>query len=394
LKLIHIRLKIFTKSKVCNMVSTGGAQCKQRENGMKHKNQLEGTDESREQKVTLDRVAEYAEVSVATVSRVARGMNGVSRELRERVFHAASRLGVNLEERASSKAVAFLLSNREVLHSIHSEVLLGVEACCASRDYGVLFLTIRYPHDAPARNLHVPNLLCQRELIRGAVVAGTNSQNLLDFLTSAGIPFVVLGNNLVDAPLNEQYNMVYFDDLGGARDLTLYLQSLGHRHIWYMGNCRLPWFTRRREGYEKAMADAGIAPHVLDLDLADPETLGYLATKSILNKGEPVTALFAGDDTTAQGAYRALQECGLRIPEDISVAGFNDTLQAEALRPPLTSVRVFADLVGRSMVEILLDHIINRSKPPKILTIPTQVTKRESCQQVAFPLQEVRRATL
>lgn len=344
-------------------------------------------DDSSRRKVTLDQLAKQAGVSSATVSRVIRGGSGVSPELRQRVFRAASHLGVNLGEMSDSPIIAFVLSNRDVLHPFHSAVLEGVEACCASRDHGLLFLTIRYPLSAPGRNLHVPNILSRKDLIRGAVLAGTNSPNLLDFLSHAGIPFVVLGNNLVGDPGNGFYNSVYFDDIGGAREATLYLQSLGHQHIWYVGNTRFPWFVRRKEGYAQAMAEAGEAPRILDLDLDDSEELGYLATKSILTKGEPMTALFAGDDTTARGAYKALQEGGLRIPEDVSVVGFNETIEARSLHPLLTSVRVFTDLVGRTMAEVLFEHIAHPTQPPKTVVIPTQVVKHESCLQAAVSSQ-------
>lgn len=341
----------------------------------------------KERKVTLARLAETAGVSAATVTRITKGTGRVSPELRERVFHAASQLGLNLSQRNDSPIIAFLLSNRDVLHPFHSSVLVGVEACCASRNYGLLFLTLRYPLSAPRRSLHVPNILCRKDLIRGAVLAGTNSQSMLDFLNHAGIPFVILGNNLVDPPPDGLHNSVYFDDIGGAHEMTLYLQSLGHRDIWYIGNSRFPWFVRRKEGYAQAMIEAGVAPRVVDLEVDDPETLGYLATKSILKGGKSATALFAGDDTTARGAYKALRERGLRIPEDVSVVGFNETIEARSLHPPLTSVRVFTELVGRNMADLLLESIAHPTQPPKTVTIPTQVAKHESCGQVAVPSQ-------
>lgn len=355
---------------------------------MKRDNQSARGASSKTRKITLGHIAERAGVSTATVSRVARDESGVSLELRQRVFHAASQLGMNLEERRDSRVIAFLLSNREVLHPFHSAVLVGVEAYCASHDYGVLFLKVKYPYNVPEGDLHIPNILRRRDLFQGAVLAGTNSRNLLNHLTRAGIPFVVLGNNLVGTPSDEQFcNAVYFDDIGGSHEITLYLQSLGHQDIWYIGNSRFPWSVRRKEGYTRAMTEAGIAPHVQDLDLDDPEALGYLATKSILKKGEPVTAIFAEDDATAQGVYRALHERRLRIPEDVSVVGFNDTLEARALHPPLTSVKVFTELVGKSMAELLLNHIAHRTKPPETIMIPTRVAKHESCRQIGPPLQ-------
>ena len=161
--------------------------------------------------------------------------------------------------------------------------------------------------------------------------------------------------------------------------MTRYLQSLGHRQIWYVGNCRLPWFARRYEGYRQAMEEAGLSPRAGDMDFDNGDDIGYLTTKSILKSGEAVTAIFAGEDAAARGAYKALQEGGLRIPDDISVAGFNDTPEAAALNPPLTSVHVFTDQAGKQMAELLLKRIGRPDLGLEVITIPTQLIKRESC---------------
>jgi DNA-binding LacI/PurR family transcriptional regulator len=221
--------------------------------------------------------------------------------------------------------------------------------------------------------------LQRRDIIGAVIVAGTSSQNLLDLLSHKGIPFVVLGNNVVGEWRKEEYSAVYFDDIEGAYDVTRYVQSLGHRQIWYVGNCRMPWFARRYEGYRRAMEEAGMPPLLNDMDADDPEEVGYLATKSILRSGDAVTAIFAGEDAVARGAYKAIQEGNLRIPDEISVIGFNDTPEAAALNPPLTSVRVFTEQAGKRMAELVLKKIGSPELEPEVVTIPTQLVKRESC---------------
>ncbi|MGH9377339.1 MAG: LacI family DNA-binding transcriptional regulator, partial [Terriglobia bacterium] len=116
-----------------------------------------------------------------------------------------------------------------------------------------------------------------------------------------------------------------------------------------------------------------------DVNSDNGEDLGYLATKTIFSKGEPVTAIFAGEDSAARGAYKALRDRGIRIPEDISVAGFNDTSEASALSPPLTSAHVFTDQLGRQMAELVMNRIARPDLPPQVLTLPTRLVKRESC---------------
>ena len=94
-----------------------------------------------------------------------------------------------------------------------------------------------------------------------------------------------------------------------------------------------------------------------------------------------MTALFAGDDAVARGAYKAIHESGLRIPDDISVMGFNDT-EAGSLHPPLTSVRVFTEQMGREMAALAFARLGRPDVPSEVITIPTQLVKRESCRAI------------
>jgi len=330
-------------------------------------------------KVRIQDVARAAGLSNATVSRVLNGSERVRPNLHERVLEAASRLGFDLNSRDDSRIIAFLLSNRAVLHPFHSAVLVGAEAHCAANDFGVLFLPMQYSPKLSWRELHIPRLLQNRKVVRGVIAAGTNSQNLLDALTDRQLPLVCLGNNFLGEWRNDQYSAVFFDDIGGAQEATGYLQSLGHRDIWYIGNCQRTWFARRSEGYQRAMEEAGFPPLVRDLNMDNTEDLGYLATKSILSEGRAITAIFAGDDTTARGAYRALADHGLKVPADVSVIGVNDTIEASALIPPLTSVRVFTEQLGKQMAELLLNQISHLDVRPQVVTLPTRLIRRESC---------------
>lgn len=327
----------------------------------------------------LYQVAAEAGVSIATVSRVAKGGPGVSAPLRQQVMRAAQRLGANLDQHNHSRIVAFLLSNRSVLQPFHSSILVGAESYCAAHGYGVLFLPLQYETSTPWRDLHVPQLLMHREFLRAVIVAGTNAQNLLDLLDHHGLPYVVFGNNVVGEWKREDISAVYFDDLSGAVDAARYLISLGHRAIAFVGNSRRPWYARRYQGYCQAMEEAGYTPRFSDVDSDDREDLGYLATKPLLNTGQPLTAIMAGDDATARGVYKALHDVRLRIPHDISVIGFNDSAEAGALSPGLTSVRVFTDQLGKRLAELVLKRIARPELKPQTVTIPTRLVKRESC---------------
>ena len=293
-------------------------------------------------------------------------------------MEAAADLGLALKHSKKAKALAFVFSNRAVLDPFHSHILVGAEAQCRARGWDMIFLTFRYALDAPWKQLHLPSVIQRGNVVRAAIVAGNNAQNLLDLLENKRIPFVVLGNNVVGEWRRLEHDVVYTNDVQGAHEMTRHLQALGHRDIWFVGNCRLPWFARCFEGYRKAMEEAGLNVRLSEFESEDDNEVGYLATKSILARGEAVTAIFAGTDTAAQGTYKALRDCGLRIPDDVSVAGCNDSYGA-VLHPPLTTIREFPEQLSKHMVDLALNRIANPQLPPQRVTIPTELVMRESC---------------
>jgi DNA-binding LacI/PurR family transcriptional regulator len=334
----------------------------------------------RSKKIKLSDIARAARVSTATVSRFVGARGGITPATRNRIVEAANRLGFDLERGRKSRIIVFLLSNRSVLHPFHSAVLMGAQAYCAEHDYAMLFLPFHYPMAADAGDVSLPDILLQRRIVSGVIVAGTNSRTLLQLLTNKGIPWVALGNNLVagEGELTGG-GAVYFDDISGAYELSRYLLGLGHREIAFVGNLNLPWYARRYQGYARAMREAGLKAQANERNFREGEEMGYLGTKLILQQARVPTAIFAADDIAGRGVYQAARDRGFRIPEDLSVAGFNDTPDAAALNPPLTSVRVFTDELGKQLAEALLRRIARPEGEAPSLNLPTQLIRRESC---------------
>jgi DNA-binding LacI/PurR family transcriptional regulator len=337
---------------------------------------------SKKSKLGLREIASAAQVSIATVSRVLNGSNRVDPAIRKSVLAAAADLDIDLSQRNRTKALAFLLSNRAMQHVFHSSILLGAEAYCAARHWELIFQSSNYPPQIAGKELHLPNVVQRHDIVRGVILAGTNSLNLLELLADKGVPFVVLGNNVMGEIERPTYDAVFSDDIQGGRDMTRYLISLGHRHIWFVGNIRLPWFARCFEGYQRAMEEAGLTPRHSTVDSEDETDIGYLGTKSLLAKGEPVSAIFAGNDPTAHGVYKGLRDSGLDIPGDISVVGCDDTI-GSWLYPALTTIREFPEQLGRQMVELLLNRIANPNQEPQRVTMPTELIKRDSCRAIS-----------
>jgi DNA-binding LacI/PurR family transcriptional regulator len=189
---------------------------------------------------------------------------------------------------------------------------------------------------------------------------------------------VVLGNNIIGEPRDLKSDVVFSDDIHGGQDMTQYLIGLGHRHICFVGNTRLPWFARCFEGYRRAMIEAGLVPLQSSIDTEDDTESGYLGVKSLLTRNEPVSAIIAGNDYTAHGVYKGVRDSGLSIPDDISVAGCSDIL-GSSLYPRLTTLRAFPEQIGRQMAEMILNRIADPSLPQQNVTIPTELIKRDSC---------------
>jgi DNA-binding LacI/PurR family transcriptional regulator len=128
------------------------------------------------------------------------------------------------------------------------------------------------------------------------------------------------------------------------------------------------------------MQGAGLEPTLSEIHSEDRE-LGYLAAKSLLVNGCRPTAIFAGNDQAAAGVYGALQESGVAIPDDISVAGFNDTI-GSVLHPALTTAREFSKEQGRHLAEFVLRRIQEPDQAPQQVVIPTELIRRDSVQNV------------
>jgi LacI family transcriptional regulator len=342
----------------------------------------DGLKASVKKQVRFKDVAKAANVSAATVSRVAQGQSRVDPAIRARVEKAAKTLGISLSGKRHEKStiVGFMLANRDLVHNFQAKILFGSEAYCASQEKELLFMSYRYTPTVPSKQLHLPNVVT-RGLVQGVILGGTNSPNLLEALRERGIPFAVLGNNVLGQDTGMEYDAVFSDDIQGAYELTRHFIDEKHRDIWFIGDVELPWYHRCAQGYRRAMVEASLEPRMSAIH-ADDKQLGYLAMRSILSNGEPVTAVFGGSDQIARGVYEALRQSRLRIPEDVSVAGFNDS-EAALLEPPLTSVQEFPEELGKHLAEFVLRRLADPKLPMQRLTIPTRLVLRKSTRVIS-----------
>lgn len=324
-------------------------------------------------------ISRLAKAGPTAVSRMAQSK--VARSEQGSLLAAARDLSVNVTPDARSRTITFILGNRDTVNEFQSKVLLGAEGYCTGQDWALHFVSFRSDLNAPLSNVSLPEILTSSNRPSGVILSGTHSANILAALCEEEIPFSLVGNNIVGDWQPEQYDCVFTDDVRGSADITRYLIAQGHRNIWYIGNQRLPWFARCARGYRQAMKEADLEARFSEIGSEDRE-LGYLAVKALLASGERPTALFVGTDQAASGVYQALQESGIRIPDDISVAGFNDTI-GEVLHPGLTTVREYPKELGVHLAEFTLRRIQEPDLQPQQLVMPTELIRRESVRQIA-----------
>jgi DNA-binding LacI/PurR family transcriptional regulator len=324
-------------------------------------------------------------VAVGTVSRVVNKHPDVNEKLRARVLRAAIDLGYRPNARArslarkSSALVSFILSNRDFLHPFHSHVLQGVQEYCEQVGYFVMYTRFQYSPNINASKIRLPAVLESHGMTDCVVLAGTNYENFAKVLESHEIPYVLLANNFVSSGPRKPVNQVRFDDDAGAADATRYLIQLGHKHIWYIGETSLPWYRARYHAYVREMEKAGLQPAAQTLALSDDRFMnGVKSVQAILDHNAPVTAIFAGTDDVAFGAWETLQRHGLEVPRDVSLVGFDD--QQPPMRvPSLTSVRVDTEELGRQLAKMAIAKIGSNGRAIPEVLIPTTLMKRETC---------------
>lgn len=332
---------------------------------------------------TIRDVARAAGVGVGTISRVLNASSQVSPATRARVLKAIRRMGFRPNAQARrilkrrSETVCFLLSNRAFLHPFHARILQGVESCASGLKQHILFAALHYSARTAADKIDLPHVLQEKGLIDGVILAGTVYSNLLQRLEELRIPLVAFSNNVVGVEGVHRFDQVGFDDANGMREATRYLVGEGHREIVFVGDTSLPWLQRRFAGYREAMRDKRLKSALVMAGAAKSFVeFGQRAAEKLLARKERPTAIVAGNDETAYGVWLSLRRHGVRVPEEISLVGFDDREEAMLMDPPLTTVRVHKEEIGQACMKMLLERLHNPKMAYSHRVLPTEFIVR------------------
>jgi LacI family transcriptional regulator len=346
--------------------------------------------------VTAKDVAQRAEVSVGTVSRVFNNHMNVSEEIRQRVLKVAAELGYFrvsghvVSARPAGrmlKEVGFLYCSSieetpAIMDPYWTPIFHGVESASRQANIKVIYRTItdicRIPH------LLTTTLYEMR--LGGILLVGQADADTIAIIQATHTPIVQVDNYAFDLVI--PVDTILPDNCQGAAKAMDYLFSLAHKQVAFIGGPTFPGrgpssriysVQQRWMQYCMAFLDRGLA---VPYDLVEAGNLtmegGYEACQRLLERKVAFSAIFCADDVTAIGAMKALREAGCQVPADVSIIGFDGIDLGQHVTPSLTTIRVDAKALGEVALNTLVERATNPDEPYVTKLIGIELVKRES----------------
>jgi len=329
--------------------------------------------------VTIHDVAKRAGVSAGTVSRSVAGRAGVNQATRQRVLAAVEEL------RYTPNLAAQRLSTGKHL-SIAVIVPFFTSAPVSARLNGAVGVLANSPYDLIIHSIQTPEqrescfeLIPHRRQADGVLIISVSPRDDREVasLRRAEVPVVLIDS---DHPSVTSLPRVVMDDIAGGRSATEYLLELGHRRIGFVGDrtdnlFHFIWSRDRRRGYRQALQTAGVEPAPGYSGEGEPTRAGARAVaRAMLSAPDRPTAIVAANDTRAIGVLEAARELGLRVPEDVSVIGYDDIEIAELIG--LTTIRQPLCRSGQRGMQLLLERMCGESVEPVREILPVELVVR------------------
>lgn len=336
--------------------------------------------------ITIKDIAKQCGVGISTVSRALNNHPDINPETRKKILQVIEEMGFipnnsarNLK-RTDAKCIAVLVKG--ITNPLFSNMIRIIEEETQRNRYALVLRHVEMQED----EVDVALELEKEKRLRGIVFLGGLFEHSEEKLGKLNVPFVfsMIGVNVLDRAGKVEFSNIAVDDRLESEKMTEYLLGLGHRQIALITErTERPIGRLRMEGYREAYAKRGLkVPEQLicyvqeEIDHYSMEN-GYLTAKKLLQSGEKVTAIYAVSDSLAIGACRAVWEAGKRIPEDISVAGYDGIELGEYYNPKLTTIRQPAEEIARKTIHLLLD-VIAQSKEHQQIVLPAKLVVRES----------------
>lgn len=337
--------------------------------------------------VTIKDVAKLAEVSISTVSRVTNGASNVAPEIREKVEKAIKQLNYKPNKIAQSLSagrlknigiIATRSAEQAFVNPYFSTVLQGIGSVTEKSNYELL---LSFAEDETAEINKCLSLIDDGSIQGLILLSSRVYDRLINKLIEIKFPFVLIGRVIEDSvPEDAKINYVDIDNFQCSFDAVMHLINQGHKNI---GCIHAPFkyvvSQARYSGYCMALRQSRIPQDdriVIEGGYSWQDTEN--AVKALLQSNHRPSAIFATDDLKAIGVMKAAQSLGLKIPEDLSIIGFNNFDITRMLETPISTVHAPIYDMGKAATEILLEQIKYPKNDPKQVILPTKLIIRNS----------------
>lgn len=328
---------------------------------------------------TLEDIARMAGVSRSTVSRVLNNHPNVRPEVRERVWAVIHQVGY--QPHAAARSLATNRSNvigliiPEAVSTLFTDpffsvLIRGITDACYQHNYFLMLALF----SNPSQGQDLFRRLLHSHSVDGIIVASTRLEDpLVEHLLEGKVPFVCIGRHP-----DPRVSYVDADNVTGARMAVEYLLRKGHTRVATItGPLNMAVGQDRLEGYRQALRGRHLpVEEALIVEGDFTEAGGMAAMRRLLALEDPPTAVFTASDTMAIGALKVIREAGWRVPQDITVVGFDDLPQVAYLDPPLTTVRQPIAQLGEMAVHLLVDAITYGVRHPQRVVLPVELIVR------------------
>lgn len=303
---------------------------------------------------TIKDIAKQAGVAPSVVSRALNQKYGVKETTRKLIIKIADEINYCPNAAARSlvtrKTETIGIFMADISQPYYSQIIKGMEYAANQAGYTLLFSN----SFESLEHREVFRKMVSAERVDGLIIVGSNikNKNFATFLINRDVPFILVERNFFDPRIN----CIWIDNIQGSYSATKYLIEKGHRRIAHIsGNMDFQVALERLEGYKKALYEYKL-PFSEEL-VAHGKFLwqdGYAAMKELLGYKPQCTAVFVANDTMAYGAFQAIHEAGMRIPDDIAIIGYDDLEFSALTNPPLTTIRQPRYELGLKALEMLV----------------------------------------
>ncbi|WPC41568.1 LacI family DNA-binding transcriptional regulator [Clostridium sp. JS66] len=333
---------------------------------------------------TIKDISRISGVGVSTVSRVLNNHPDVKEETRKRVLKIIQNVNYipnnsarNLK-RNTSKNIGVLIKGID--NPFFSKMMKSIEKKIADKEYAMIL----HYNETNDNDFEVAVELIKEKKLKGLICLGGNFDNLnRRKLENLKIPLVLTSTNIIENTDKNFFSSVIIENKKSAFKAVDYICKLGHKNIAIIttGEEDISVGKLRFEGYKRALLENGIKfnPELVEIGKYTFKS-GFDSMKRLLNKNLNITAVFATTDIMAIGASKAMLNEGLRIPEDISVIGFDGIEYSQYFHPSLTTIKQPVEEMGQKSVEIIFDLIKNKKKNCHVI-FETELVEKESCKK-------------